>query len=161
MAVREFYPDYDGADSDYELLSGIYVASGKKAEAIRQLERYRDIGGSNLQTLKQLADLERESGNTAQAEKTLKALNYIYPEDEEIHRKLGSLLLDSGDVNGAIREDQASLVLQPSDATSHFELARALRAAHRLGEAKDQVLTALESAPDFKPAQQLLLQLSQ
>jgi cellulose synthase operon protein C len=161
MAVRDFYPDYDGSESDYELLSGIYLSSGKKAEAIQQLERYRDIGGSNLQTLKQLADLEREVGNTAQAEKTLKALNYIYPEDEDIHRKLGSLLLDSGDVNGAIREDQAALVLQPSDATSHFELARALRAAHRLGEAKDQVLMALESAPDFKPAQQLLLQLSQ
>jgi hypothetical protein len=37
----------------------------------------------------------------------------------------------------------------------------ALRAAHRLNEAKDEVLLALEAAPGFKPAQQLLLQLSQ
>jgi hypothetical protein len=36
-----------------------------------------------------------------------------------------------------------------------------LRAARRNGEAKDQVLLALESAPSFKPAQQLLLQLNQ
>jgi hypothetical protein len=40
-------------------------------------------------------------------------------------------------------------------------LAKAFHAAHRVQEAKDQVLLALEAAPDFKPAQQLLLQLSQ
>jgi cellulose synthase operon protein C len=40
-------------------------------------------------------------------------------------------------------------------------LAQALFAAHRTSEAKEHVLLALEAAPDFKPAQQLLLQLSQ
>jgi hypothetical protein len=46
-------------------------------------------------------------------------------------------------------------------AQTHYELAQALSAAHRLSEAKDHVILALEAAPDFKPAQQLLLKLSQ
>jgi len=52
--------------------------------------------------------------------------------------------------------------LKPADtAEAHYHLAQALAGAHRNGEAKDQVLTALEAAPGYKPAQQLLLKLSQ
>jgi cellulose synthase operon protein C len=128
---------------------------------MRELERYRDLGGRNVSTLKKLAALEQESGNQRQAENTLSKLNYIYPEDEEIHRRLGGLLLNGGNASGAIREYQAVLQLQPGDpAESHYDLAKALNAAHRMQEAKDQILLALEAAPDFKPAQQLLLQLN-
>jgi cellulose synthase operon protein C len=162
LAIRDYYPDYVGSGNDYELISDFYLSTGKKLEAIQQLERYRDLGGTNVQTLEKLAQLERQSGKAKQAETTLRKLNYVYPENEETHRTLGALLLGEGDVNGAIREDEAVLALQPSDpAQSHYELARALCAAHRMSEAKDQVLIALEAAPDFKPAQQLLLQLSQ
>ena len=162
LTVRDYYPDYIGGENDYDFLSEVYLSTGRKAEAIQQLERYRDLGGTDVGTLKKLAQLERESGAAKQAETSLRKLNYVYPEDEETHRTLGALLLDAGDVNGAIREDEAVLALQPSDpAQSHYELARALRAAHRISEAKDQVLIALEAAPDFRPAQQLLLQLSQ
>ncbi len=89
-------------------------------------------------------------------------MNYIYPEDEEVHRLLGGLLLTSGDPSRAIREYSAVLHLKPADtAESHYDLAKALQAAHRSNEAKDEVVLALEAAPDYKPAQQLLLQLSQ
>jgi tetratricopeptide (TPR) repeat protein len=72
------------------------------------------------------------------------------------------LLFDSGVAGGAVREYEAVLALKPSDAAeSHYNLAKALHAAHRTEEAKDQVLMALEAAPDYRPAQQLLLKLSQ
>ncbi|MBV9406622.1 MAG: hypothetical protein JO211_14855 [Acidobacteriaceae bacterium] len=112
--------------------------------------------------LKTLARFEQENGRREQAETTLQKLNYIYPEDEEIHRRLGSLLSAAGDANGAIREFRAVLTLQPADAAeAHYQLAKALNAAHRLNEAKDEVILALEAAPGYKPAQQLLLELSQ
>jgi tetratricopeptide (TPR) repeat protein len=162
IAIRDYYPDYVGGGSDYELIGEADIAKNDKAAAIDELERYRKAGGTNVGTLKKLAQLEQESGKSSQAEITLKKLNYIYPEDEEIHRRLGTLLLAGGDANGAIREDEAVVALRPSDpAESHYQLAKALYAAHRLTEAKDQVLLALEAAPGFKPAQQLLLQLSQ
>ncbi len=162
LAVRDYYPDYIGANSDYQLLATSYLNKNKKPQAIEQLERYRDIGGTDVDTLKKLARLEQESGKNAAAAMTFRKITYVYPEDEEVHRRFGAVLLESGDANGAIREYRAALELKPSDtAESHYDLAKALNAAHRPGEAKDQVLLALEAAPAFKPAQQLLLQLSQ
>ena len=160
--IRNYYPEYVGSNSNYELLAQAYLAKNDKTAAVESLEQYRDEGGTNTAALKQLAGLEQEVGKSDQAENTLKKLNYLYPEDEEIHRRLGKLLLASGDAKGAVREFQALLSLNPSDtAESHYLLATALNAAHRTDEAKDQVVLALEAAPGFKPAQQLLIQLSQ
>jgi hypothetical protein len=51
--------------------------------------------------------------------------------------------------------------MNPSDpAQSHYDLARALVAAARTDDARDEVLASLEAAPGFKPAQQLLLKLN-
>jgi tetratricopeptide (TPR) repeat protein len=160
--VRDYYSDYVGHGSAYEITADVYLGQNKKAEAVRELEHYRDLGGTDVETLKKLARIELELGKRKDAERTFETLNYIYPEDEEIHRKFGGLLLSDGDAPGAVREYTAVLAGKPSDvAESHFDLAKALTAAHRTGEAKDQVLLALEAAPDYKPAQQLLLQLSQ
>lgn len=162
LAIRDFFPDYVQSESDYELIVEAYIGKNEKAAAIAELERYRDRGGSNVETLKKLARLEQEAGNSSQAENTLQKVIYIYPEDEEIHHRLGELLFNSGNASGAVREYQAVLALKPSDtAEAHYNLAKALHADHRTEEAKDQVLIALEAAPDYKPAQQLLLQLSQ
>ncbi len=162
QGVLDYYPDYVGHQSVYELSADSYLEKKDPASAIQSLERYRDEGGTNIAPLKTLAQLEQEAGKSKQAETTLKKLNYIYPEDEDVHRRLGGLLLDSGDANGAVREFRALLALNPSDtAESHYQLAKALNAAHRTEEAKDEVILALEAAPGFKPAQQLLLQLSQ
>jgi cellulose synthase operon protein C len=155
-AVRGYFPD-----SGYDLMAEAYLAKNDRAAAIRALETYRNSGGTNVDTLKKLAKLQQDAGNSKQAELTLQTLNYIYPQDEDTHQRLGGLLLAS-DASGAIREYRAVLALKPGDtAESHYNLAKALQAAHQTNEAKDQVVQALEAAPGFKPAQQLLLQLSQ
>ncbi len=162
LSVRDYYPLYVGSASDYELIVEAYLGKNDKLSAIRELERYRAAGGTNADTLKKLARLESENDMPKEAIITLTKLNYLYPEDPEIHQLFGPLLLAQHDSDGAIREDRALVALNPPDpATSHYQLAMALRAAHRLHEAKDEVLLALEAAPGFKPAQQLLLQLSQ
>lgn len=162
VKLRDDYPEYTGGESAYELLADAYQHKGNKIAAIAELEKYRAAGGTTVESLKKLALWEQDAGNLKQARTTLATLNYIYPEDEETHRRLGTLLLQAGDADGAVREGKALLALQPFDAAeSHYELAKALKAAHRMGEAKDEVVLALEAAPGFKPAQQLLLQLSQ
>lgn len=161
VAVKDQYPDYVGAGSAYELIADADIATGKKTPAADELERYRDHGGSDVELLKKLAQLELDLARPRQAGSTLQTLLFIYPEDKDVHRKLGDLLLQNGDSSGAVREYRAVLTLKPDDvAESHFDLARALTAAHQESEAKDEVLVALETAPDFKPAQRLLLQLS-
>jgi tetratricopeptide (TPR) repeat protein len=161
LAVHKFYPDYVGQNSGYELTADLYLSRGDKRAAVRELEAYRNAGGKNPETLRKLAGLERETANAKQAQRTLEALNDVYPEDAELHRQLGALLLAAGDAEGAVREGKAEVALNGDAVESHYELAKALHAAHRVKEAKDEVVLALEAAPDYKPAQQLLLQLSQ
>ena len=61
----------------------------------------------------------------------------------------------------AVREFQAVLAGKPIDiAGAHYQLAKAFQTAHRIPEAQDEVLSALEAAPGFKPAQKLLLELN-
>jgi tetratricopeptide (TPR) repeat protein len=156
-AIRDWYPDYVESNSVYELLANAYLEKGNKAAAIQQLEDYSHVGGRNPATIKQLAGLEP---NPDAAAKALERLLYIYPEDEKLHSMLGDLLLQKGNTAGAIREYQALLALKPADvAQARFNLAQAYHRANRVEDAKEQVLLALEAAPNFKPAQKLLLEI--
>ena len=101
-------------------------------------------------------------GRTQEAAETLNRLNDIYPGDEELHRRLGELYLAQGNAVGALRESSALVAMKPLDqAASRYALARAYRLAKRPDEAKEQVLMSLEAAPGYRPAQKLLLELSQ
>jgi cellulose synthase operon protein C len=160
-AIRDLYPDYVDAGSVYELLAEAHEARSDKAAAMEQLMAYSKMGGRRPETVKKLAALLEEAGRKKEAAQALERLNFIYPNDEDLHRKLGSLYLDLGDSPGAIREYAAVVALKPIDqAASHFNLAKAYHGAKRLEEAKDHLLLALEAAPGYRPAQQMLLELS-
>jgi tetratricopeptide (TPR) repeat protein len=159
--IRDLYPDYVEAGSVYELLADAYIAKENKPAAIAELERYQKQGGRSPATLKKLATLLAEAGRKKDAAATLERINYIAPQDDELHKRLGDLDMETGNVNGAIMEFTAALAQKPLDeAASHYNLARALRQANRTEQAKDQLLQALEAAPGFKPAQKMLLEIS-
>jgi tetratricopeptide (TPR) repeat protein len=160
-AIRDMYSDYVEAGSVYEFLAEAYVAKGDKPKAIAELERYSNIGGRNPASLKQLSSLEAEAGNKRAAAKALERLNLIYLKDEDAHKRLGDLDMELNNPTGAAREFAAVLAGGTVDqAGAHYELARAYQAANRTEEARDEVLSALEVAPGFKPAQKLLLELT-
>lgn len=161
MRIRDFYPDYVEAHSVYEMLADAYLEKGDKKAARLQLEKYSATGGRSSTLVKRLAMLEVEAGEPKKAAATLERLNYIYPQDEELHRRLGELWLAQNNAAGAIREYQAVLAMKPGDqAGAHYLLAKAMHQASRNDDAREQVFLALEVAPGFKPAQQLLLELS-
>ncbi len=110
--------------------------------------------------LTKLASLEEESGDTKAAAATLARINYIYPESEALHRHLGELWLAQGNNAGAVREFTAVLALKPLDkASAQFDLAQAYFAQGDKAKAEESVLAALETAPGFRPAQKLLLEI--
>lgn len=160
-AIHDFYPDYVEAGSVYELMADAYTAKGDKDSARKELERYNEVGGRSSLLIKRLATLEEEAGEPKKAAAALDRLNYIYPEDQELHKRLGDLWLAQGNLPGAIREYQAVVAMKPLDqAAAHFELANALHQANRMDEAREQVLLSLEAAPGYKPAQKLLLEIA-
>jgi len=159
--VRSLYPDYVYGANAYEFLAEAYLAKGNKQEAAAVLTSYEKRGGHDPATLKELASLEEETGNPKEAAATLDRINYIYPvNDEQLHRHLGDLWFAQNNYSGAIREYGAVLAMHPLDmASAQFNLAQAYFAAGQADKAEENVLQALETAPDYRPAQRLLLQL--
>jgi tetratricopeptide (TPR) repeat protein len=158
--VRRLYPDYIYPANPYEFMAEADFAKGDKSAAAAILTAYEKIGGHNPPALKQLASLEEEQGKPAEAAATLDRLNYIYPMDEEVHQHLGDLWFAQNNFPGAIREYNAVIALSPIDrGSAQFNAARAYFAAGQKDKAEDHVLASLEVAPDYRPAQKLLLQL--
>lgn len=159
--ARRLYPDYIYDANAYEFLAEAYLAKGNKQAATATLTAYEKMGGHDPATLKELASLEEGSGDAKDAAATLDRINYIYPvNDEQLHRHLGELWLAQKNYAGAIREYGAVVAMQPLDkASAQYDLAEAYFDAGEADKAEENVLQALENAPDYRPAQKLLLQL--
>ena len=158
--VIAMYPDYVYTANAYEFLAQAQLAKGNKQGAAATLKSYQTRGGRNPEALKQLAALQLEQGDSATAAATLDRVNYIYPEDEQLHRRLADLWYQQKNFPGAIREYGAVLALKPLDRVSaETGLARAYFSAGQKQQARNHVLAALENAPGYRPAQQLLLEL--
>jgi tetratricopeptide (TPR) repeat protein len=161
LAIRDIYPDYVELGNVYDFLAQAYVATGDKAKAMEQLSKYSKIGGRDPGTLKQLATLQSDAAMKKEAIATLERLNVIYLEDEQAHQKLGDLYMEQNNPTLAAREYGSVLALGTVDkAGAHYQLAKAFDQAKKYDDARDEVLSSLEAAPGFKPAQKLLLELS-
>jgi thioredoxin-like negative regulator of GroEL len=159
--IRDMYPDYVESGSVYEFLADAYLAKDDKAAVIGELERYVKAGGRNPDSIKRLAKQLEDAGRKKEAADALNRLNYIYPIDNDLHQTLGALWMDQGNLAGAIAEFRAVVAHNPIDpARSHYDLARAYQLNHEPEQAKDELLAALETAPGYRPAQKLLLELT-
>jgi Flp pilus assembly protein TadD len=161
-AVIALYPDYVFDANAYQMLAAAALAEGKPAIAAGALQRYVQHRGREPAALEQLAKLQQDAGDEAGAIATLQKINFIDPVfDTDSHRRLGDLLMNAKDFAGARREFAAVLALHALDkAQANYDLARACHAAGDADCAMNAVLAALEVAPDFKPAQKLLLELT-
>jgi tetratricopeptide (TPR) repeat protein len=161
-AVIALYPDYVYDGNAYQLLAAAALAQGRAPVALGALKRYVEHRGRDPASLEQLAQLEQQTGDKPAAIATLQKINFIDPLfDTDSHRHLGDLLMDTRDFTAARREFGAVLALHPLDqAQANYDLARACHGAGDAECAMNAVLAALEIAPDFKPAQKLLLELT-
>jgi tetratricopeptide (TPR) repeat protein len=159
-ALIKMYPQYIGDANPYEFLADSELIKGDKQAAMNALMGYEKMGGESPAALKKLASLEEELGHPKEAAATLDHVNFIYPEDEDLHRRLGTLWLAQGNDSGAVREYTAVLAMKPLDmASAEFNLAQAYLAQGDKAKAEESVLASLEAAPGFKPAQKLLLEI--
>jgi hypothetical protein len=159
-AVIALYPEYVEDANAYEYLADAELTKGDKQAAADALTGYEKEGGEDPKMLKKLASLEEDLGQPKDTAATLDRLNFIYPEDEDLHRQLGGLWLAQGNAAGAVREYTAVLALKPLDmASAEFDVAKAYLAAGDKAKAEDSVLASLEVAPGYQPAQKLLLEI--
>ncbi|MGA9770887.1 MAG: tetratricopeptide repeat protein [Blastocatellia bacterium] len=158
--ASELFPYYSGEGNPYSRLADIYEARGDKKEAAAALQLLTQYNETNSDAGAKLARLRLEMGDRAGALEVLKTTFYIQPFDPSLHKLAGDVYLEQGNAAEAVREFRVLIALAPADiSTAHYDLARALDAAGDRAEARREVLRALEIAPGFDKAQELLLKL--
>jgi len=160
-ALEALYPDYVEAGNAYVAVAKACLAKEDKACAMDEYARYSKASGRDADAIKQYAKLLDEAGKPKEAEASLERLNFVNPLDTDLHEKLGALYMKTKDAPAAVREYAVLVALHPIDvAGSHYNLAKAYQAEGRKDKAREEVLTALEAAPEYRPAQKLLLEVS-
>ncbi len=159
--LEGWYPDYIEAGNAYLVVAKACMAKGDKACALEEYGKYSKHSGREATPIKAYADLLKEAGKLKEAEAALERLNFISPLDQDLHEKLGNLYLATNSGGPAVREFSAAVALHPIDvAGSHYNLAKAYKVQGQDDKAREEALTALEAAPDYRPAQKLLLEVS-
>lgn len=156
----DMLPQYVEPDSPYLALARASEELGRHDEAVEALEKFWQQGGYEPASLKRLGAWLDEAGRTGEAIKVYRSVNMVDPLDQELHGVLGDLLLDQNRASEALREFSVALELNPHDlATAYFRLAKAHHALGNREETERQLLLALDVAPNYRPAQRLLLEL--
>jgi len=124
------------------------------------LARYDAIDEASYETRRARADLLRTLGRASEAADALSEAVMIWPYDLDVHRELAALYEELGVREAEVLERRAVVALRPTDlAEAHYRLARAQWRAGDASAARRSVLRALEIAPNYEDALDLLLEL--
>lgn len=158
QAAIDMYPAYIGDGSPYLLLVDAATRLDRPAMVARTLGDYWQRGGRDLGALQTLAD---KSGDMGQIISIRRVLARAEPMISERHQILGDLLAADSQHAEALMEYRAVMSLAPHDvARAHLQIALTLTRMKRNEEARLSLLSALEIAPRYPEALQLLLEMS-
>lgn len=156
--ARDLLPEYSASPSPREILAAIYEELGDEQAMIRELEAMVKVQQHAFKACFKL-------GQAAQARKDFDRAVYYFeraiavnPYDLEVHRSLGAVFMQRSDYPKAIREYSVLLALDSTDpALANTDLADAFLREGNRAQAKRYALAALEIAPMYERAQDILL----
>ena len=158
-AIRVFPAHVDDGNS-YIPKALAYDELDRRAEALDTLETYWRLGGYSPNALRRLGAWLHEAGRREDAIAVYNDLIMVTPLDAEVHATLGDWMLAEGMADGALREYRALLAMNPHDlAGAHYRLATAYFEIEDQARTREHLLYALETAPHYREAQQLLLEI--
>jgi tetratricopeptide (TPR) repeat protein len=153
-------PSATGPDSPHALIAAIAEEKGDTARAIQALEALVKVDHQDVEIARKLASLVAPVGDSARSATAYERVVALDPFDGGAQTSLGRLALQRNDGTAAVRAFKVALAAGPADrAAAHLDLAEAYVLSGELPEAKKQTLYALEIAPAFEKAQELLLKL--
>src|SRR5690606_38896520 len=159
--ANAIYPDYVEADSPYIAMARAYARMENEEDEFRTLEAFWQKGGYAPRALLALAERYEDRGMLAEAMEVLNDVKWADPFAEDLHATLGDLHMTMNQPQQALAEYEVLLALDPVDkADANLKLARAWNALGDADKTMEYLLTALDIAPQYRPAQLLLLELS-
>ena len=155
----ELYPSQTGEESAYAMLAAAYRARGDTNAERQVLSKFVRQDDEANEAFLRLGGLAAATGDWRKVVENAERSLAVNPLATEPYRLLAQASRRLDDPRKAIFAGRALLELDPPNpAEVHFELAKAL---HQVGDpvARRQVLEALEEAPRYRQALQLLLQI--
>jgi tetratricopeptide (TPR) repeat protein len=155
----ELYPGYTGSNDPYSGLALVHRELKEPDKERRALERLVELDADAVPALLRLVELETAAQDWGALRGHAEQFMGANPLLVQPHRAMAQAAEQLGQGADAIGAYRKLLWLDPEDpAEVHYRLGRLLHAAGD-PEAKRQVLMALEEAPRFSEALQLLLEI--
>jgi len=155
-------PMAGGQDSPWDQIAAIAMEKKDRPRAISALTSLVAVDFNNVEAARLLAGMLRQDQveDAAKLAPIYQRITAIDPFDSEAHTMLGRFALQRNDADAAAREFRTVLALGPVDrAAAYTDLAESYFKGGKRAEAKKQTLSALEIAPGYERAQDLLLKI--
>jgi tetratricopeptide (TPR) repeat protein len=158
--AKEMFPEYAQSDGPYALLAQAYQMKNDKKAAAAELQAMTSINEEAFVENMAAATAMLELGDKTGAMSALERAVWINPFDRDAHTRLADVAAQQAERRVVIRERRALLALDPTDRVEAlYQLALAYADAGDMVSARREVLRALEQAPNYSKAQDLLLRI--
>jgi tetratricopeptide (TPR) repeat protein len=151
-----------GKGSPHDEMAAIALERKDRARASSELAALLAVDFNNIDAAREQARLLREDNvaDPARLQPVYERIAAIDPYDVEAHVALGRLAMQRNEPEAAALEFRTVIALNPVDrAAAYTDLAESYFKSGKRAEAKKQTLAALEIAPTYERAQELLLKL--
>jgi tetratricopeptide (TPR) repeat protein len=156
--ARDLLPGYSASPSPREILAAIHEERGDTQAMILELEALVKVQQHAFKACLKLGQAAVDRKDFDRAVYYFERAIAVNPYDLEVHRSLGAVSLQRSDYPKAIREYGVLLALDSTDpALANTDLADAFLRGGNKDQAKRYALAALEIAPMFERAQEILL----
>jgi tetratricopeptide (TPR) repeat protein len=151
-------PSAIGPESPHALMAGLAEKLNDRPRAIKEYEALLASDHTNVEAARKMAALAEAAGDERAMTVALTRVVSLDPFDAAAHSGWGRVALKKRELPIATREFRVALLTGAADkAAAHCDLGESYLLAGRKAEAKREALAALEIAPSFERAQELLL----
>jgi tetratricopeptide (TPR) repeat protein len=158
--AAQLLPGIQGKQNPNLAIAEIAVEGGNTMRAIQALDAFLKVDGNDVDAARQRAQLLEPLGDAPRTAAAYLRVIDADPFDSHAQTMVGRAALQRKDTPVAIRAFRAALAAKPPDvALAHYDLAQAYLLGGQSADAKRETLAALEVAPSFEPAQDLLLKI--
>ena len=159
-AAHRLVPFLTGPESPRALAAQAAEREGNLRAAVAALDSMLSDDPEGADQARELARIAELAGDAAAARRAFERLATVVPFEGDPHLGLARAAAAVGNTADAIRRYRLALhVGAPDEAVARTELAETLVASGDRAEAKREIIRALEGAPRFERAQELLLHL--
>lgn len=159
LEAKEILPKYTGFPSPPLVLSQIYEARGEEKKYLKELEFMIQYHQHDFNAPMVLARHYMDQGDYQKADYYLQRAISVDPYRLDVHQEFAKLAEHVNEPRLRIREYEILARLDNTDpVNSYTRLAEAYLDGGEKSQAKNSSLRALEIAPTYEPAQQVLLE---